>query len=153
MENFLFALEDSAIGLLISSSIWGYPIALSLHALGMGVVVGISVMFGLRSVGFVQSIPRSTILPYWRLAIAGFIVNLASGTALFFGSAASLATNWAFIVKLICLCISVFLTARLVKVSYQSDDALADDNRLLAFSTLIAWAATIIFGRIIGYIF
>jgi len=153
MEDFLFMLEDSALGLLISSSIWGYPIALSLHALGMGVLVGISVMLALRVMGFVQAIPTSAILPYWRLAIAGFIVNLLSGTALFMGSASSLASNWAFFAKFGCLIVSLILTRRLVQVSFRTTEDTTKDNRVLAIGTLAAWAATIIFGRIIGYIF
>lgn len=153
MEDFLFMLEDSSLGLLISSSIWGYPIALSLHALGMGVLVGISVMLSLRVMGFVNAIPKSAILPYWRLAVAGFVVNLLSGTALFLGSASSLATNWAFLAKFACLIVSLFLTRRLVKLSFVVEDGTAGDNRILAVGTLLAWAATIIFGRIIGYIF
>lgn len=153
MEDFLFMLEDSAIGLLISSSIWGYPIALSLHALGMGVLVGISVMLSLRVMGFVNAIPKSAILPYWHLAIAGFVVNLLSGTALFIGSASSLASNWAFFAKFTCLIVALILTRNLVKLSFRAEEGVSTDNRLLAVATLVAWAATIIFGRIIGYIF
>lgn len=153
MEDFLFSLEDSALGLLISSSIWGYPIALSLHALGMGVLVGISVMLALRVLGVAQAIPTSAILPYWRLAIAGFVVNLVSGTALFFGSASSLAGNWAFLTKLAFLVVSLILTFRLVKAAYKTEYEKTNSHRFLAISSLLAWVATIVFGRIIGYIF
>lgn len=153
MEDFLFSIEDSTLGLAISSSMWGYPIALSLHALGMGVLVGISVMLALRVLGFANAIPTSAILPYWRLAIAGFIVNLLSGTALFAGSASDLASNWAFLAKLFCLLISLVLTFRMVKVAYKSDGAAVGGHRLLAYGTLAFWVATIVLGRLIGYIF
>jgi hypothetical protein len=119
----------------------------------MGVLVGISVMLSLRVMGFANAIPKSAIRPYWRLAIAGFVVNLLSGTALFLGSASSLASNWAFFAKLTCLLVSLILTRRLVKVSFRVEESVASDNRLLAVGTLVAWTATIIFGRIIGYIF
>jgi len=153
MEDFLFSLEDSSLGLLISSSIWGYPIALSLHALGMGVLVGISVMLSLRVLGVAHAIPTSAILPFWRIAIAGFIINLLSGTALFFGSASSLATNWAFLAKLAFLVLSLMLTFRLVKAAYKTQATSAETHRFLALGSLASWAITIVFGRIIGYIF
>ena len=153
MENTLFALEDSWLGLLISSSIWGYPVTLSFHALGMGVLVGISVMLALRVIGFVDAIPKSAILPYWRLAVAGFIVNLISGTALFTGNASELAGNWAFLSKLGFLFVALFLTFRMVKVAYRTEIASEGSNTPLAISALVAWVATIVFGRIIGYIF
>lgn len=152
MEPFYW-IEESKLGLLISSSLWGYPIALSLHALGMGVLVGISVMLALRVIGFAQAIPKSAILPYWRLAQAGLLVNLLSGLALLAGSASSLVTNWAFYAKFACLFLAVFLTWRMVRISYREEQTGSTGNRLLAFATLAAWVATIIFGRIIGYVF
>lgn len=151
--EFLFMLEDSSLGMYISSSIWGYPIALSLHALGMGVVVGISVMFALRILGFADAIPISAIAPYWRLAKAGFVVNLLSGSALFLGSASTLATNWAFIAKICMLIVSLILTYRMVQASLKSTGNVTTSDRTLAVAALCSWVVTIIFGRLIGYIF
>ncbi len=151
--EFFFRLEDSPLGLLISSTIWGYPIALSLHALGMGVLVGISVMLALRVVGFVDAVPRSAILPYWRLAQVGFVINLLSGSALFLGSASSLAENWAFLTKLTLVGIALFLTYQMVKVCFRTEREVSVKDRLLAIAALGAWTAAIIFGRLIGYIF
>jgi hypothetical protein len=152
--EFLFSLEDSVLGMIISSSIWGYPIALSLHALGMGVVVGISVMLALRILGFADAIPISAITPYWRLAKAGFLVNLLSGTALFFGSASTLAENWAFLAKIGMLIVSLILTYRMVQASMlDNTGGISSRHRILAIIALCAWAATIFFGRLIGYIF
>lgn len=152
MDIFL-ALEESSIGMMISSSMWGYPIALSLHALGMGVLVGISVMLALRILGFADAIPRSAVMPYWRLAQAGFAVNLVSGTALFMGSATSLGENWALYAKFACLILSLFLTYRMVKVGYRKQSVVTRKERGLAKAAICSWVATIIFGRLIGYIF
>lgn len=151
--EFLFMLEDSWLGQLVSSTIWGYPIFLSFHALGMGVVVGISVMFALRVVGFANSVPITAISPYWRLAQAGFIVNLLSGIALFLGSAASLGVNWAFYAKIGMLFCSLYLTYRMFKLCFKEQGEITTGDRLLAYIALGAWVLTIIFGRLIGYIF
>lgn len=151
--DFLFSLEDSGLGQLVSSSIWGYPIFLSFHALGMGVVVGISVMFALRIMGLAYAVPVTAIAPYWRLAIAGFTVNLISGTALFFGSASSLAFNWAFQFKIAMLIVSLFLTHRMVKVCIKQSETVSRNDKILALLALLSWTLTLIFGRLIGYIF
>lgn len=151
--EFLFMLEDSALGMYVSSSIWGYPIALSLHALGMGVVVGISVMFALRILGFADAIPISATAPYWRLAKVGFVVNLLSGSALFLGSASTLAVNWAFIAKICMLIVSLFLTYRMVQASLKTTGDVTIRDRALAVAALCSWIVTIIFGRLIGYVF
>lgn len=153
MLDLLVALESTGVGLFVSSTIWGYPIFLSLHALGMGVVVGISAMFALRVMGLAYAIPATAIAPYWRLAIAGFLVNLASGTALFMGGASSLGTNWAFYAKIGMLIVSLFLTYSMVRVSIHGTGAATFGHKALATAALIAWCLTLIFGRLIGYIF
>ena len=61
MEDFLFSLEDSALGMYVSSSIWGYPIVLSLHALGMAALVGVSLMLAFRALGFAKVIPVTSL--------------------------------------------------------------------------------------------
>ena len=147
------SMEESSIGMMISSSMWGYPIALSIHALGMGVLVGISVMLALRVLGFADAVPKSAVMPYWRLAQAGFVVNLLSGSALFMGSATSLGENWALYAKFSFLMLSLILTYRMVKVSYQNAHKTTSRDRLLAITAICSWVLTILFGRLIGYIF
>lgn len=153
MQDFLFTLEDSGLGQMISGSLWGYPIFLSLHALGMGVVVGISMMFALRVIGLANAVPVLSIAPYWRLALAGFTVNLLSGTALFFGNASSLGANWAFFSKIGMLVVSLFLTFRMVRICINGDGVTTRGHIALAVVAMMCWVATLVFGRLIGYIF
>lgn len=153
MHEFFVMLENTSLGQLVSSTIWGYPIFLSFHAVGMGIVVGISVMFALRVMGVAYAVPVSAIAPYWRLAIAGFIVNLVSGTALFFGSASTLAENWAFLAKIGMLIVSLFLTYQMVRVCIHGTGQVTRGHVILASTALASWVLTVIFGRLIGYIF
>lgn len=151
--EFLFSLEDSALGMLVSSSIWGYPVVLSLHALGMAILVGISLMLCFRTLGFASAIPITSLLSYWPIAMAGFVLNLLSGTALFFGSASSLIGNVAFGIKLIMVIAGLLLTRTLVKQHKNSDDKINSQTRLLAAAAIAAWLAALIAGRLIGYVF
>lgn len=123
--NTLFALEDSVVGMTVSSSQWGYPVILSLHAIGMGIMVGLALMLCIRVLGFAPSIPIRAMIPYWRVALGGFVVNLLSGSALFCGNASELFFNWAFRVKLVLVFLALGLTWRLVWVCIrQRDEAL-----------------------------
>jgi hypothetical protein len=153
MQDFLLGLEATALGQLVSSTIWGYPIFLSFHALGMGVVVGISVMFALRVMGLAYAVPVTAIAPYWRLAVAGFGVNLLSGLGLFFGSASTLAYNWAFLSKIAMLCVSLFLTYKMARICMDDTGKVTRGRVVLAAAALVSWVLTVIFGRLIGYIF
>lgn len=151
--DFLFMLEDSALGTMVSSSIWGYPIVLSLHALGMATLVGISLMLSFRTLGFASGIPVTSLVPYWRIAQAGFVVNLLSGTALFFGSASSLAFNWPFRIKIVMVIVGLLLTRHLVKTCIKGDGLVTSSDRTLAAVAVLIWVGALIVGRLIGYVF
>ena len=148
----LFWLEDSLIGTTVSSTLWGYPIILSLHAIGMATMVGIALMLTIRVLGFAPAIPVTTMAPYWRVAVGGFILNLLSGAALFMGGASMLFFNWAFRIKLLLVVIGLFLTWRLVNICISQTDDVLPAHRLLAGVAMTAWIAAIISGRLIGYL-
>ncbi len=152
MEDFLFSLEDSALGMYVSSSIWGYPIVLSLHALGMAALVGISLMLAFRALGFATVLPVNSLAPYWRIAQVAFVINLLSGVALYLGSASELTYNWAFIIKFILVFVGLFLTQRLVKVCVRGNGEVTQSDRKLAAWATFAWIGALITGRLIGYI-
>ena len=79
-KGFLYSLEDSTIGITISSTQWGYPIVLSLHAIGMAIMVGVSLMLCARFIGFTSTIPLSSFAPYCSIGLIGFVINFLSGT-------------------------------------------------------------------------
>ncbi len=147
----LFWLEDSAVGLTVSSTQWGYPIILSLHAIGMATMVGVALMLTIRVLGFAPSIPATAMAPYWRVALAGFVLNLFSGLALFCGDASELFFNWAFRIKIVLVFTGLALTWRLVQICLRRSDEITPAHRRLAGAAMTAWVAAIIFGRLIGY--
>ena len=155
--DLLFALEDSGAGMLVSSTQWGYAIVLSLHAVGMAIMVGISLMLIFRVLGFARSIPLGALPPYWTVALLGFAVNIASGTMLFMGSASELFFNWAFRIKIVLVLIGVGLTGRLVRrclkrAARTGDDVATRGDRRLAAVALVVWISALIAGRLIGYL-
>lgn len=148
----LFWLEDSVIGQTVSSTLWGYPIVLSLHALGMATMVGVALMLTIRVLGFAPSIPATAMKPYWRVAMAGFVLNFLSGTGLFFGGASELFFNWAFRTKIVLVFLGLALTWQLVRICIAQSDDIAPIHQKLAGAAMATWIAAIISGRLIGYI-
>lgn len=149
--EFLVWLENTVPGLWVSSSPWGYPIMLSLHAIGMGALVGIAFMLSFRVMGFASAVPVTPLLFYWRIALAGFVVNLLSGAALFSSSAVTLWGNWTFLIKIILVFIGLSLTGYLVKTSARSSENVTRKHKVIAIATVAVWLAALIAGRLIGY--
>lgn len=147
----LYKLEDSKVGQTISNTEWGYPIVLSLHAIGMATMVGIALMLTLRVLGFASVIPVTAMANYWRVALVGFGINLVSGVALFCGNASELYFNWAFRIKILLVVAGLVLTWRLVIICIKHTDSVSTKHKKLAAVAMVSWVAAIIAGRLIGY--
>ncbi|WP_338456473.1 DUF6152 family protein [uncultured Alteromonas sp.] len=147
----LYKLEDSKVGQTISTTEWGYPIVLSLHAIGMATMVGIALMLTLRVLGFASVIPVTAMANYWRVALVGFGINLVSGVALFCGNASELYFNWAFRIKILLVVAGLVLTWRLVIICIKQTDSVSTKHKKLAAVAMVSWVAAIIAGRLIGY--
>lgn len=175
--NFLNWAEMSPVGEWVSTSLWGYPIALTLHTIGMGTLVGLALMICLRVLGLAQGILPSRLTVYWKLALIGFVINLISGTALFFGSATVLWESWPFRIKIVfiaagligthCL-VKSLTTSRCISIEKVSSllvssgcmskelmplEKITAKQKILAFVVIVFWITALVAGRLIAYIF
>ena len=84
MTDLLAAIEASSFSTWLreSNSIWAYPTVLTLHTLGLAVLVGANVAFDLRLLGFGTSLPLEDLRPLFRAMWIGFWVNAISGVML-----------------------------------------------------------------------
>ncbi|MEO9655374.1 hypothetical protein [Marinomonas sp.] len=145
-------LEMSSIGLWVSTSVWGYPIVLTLHTLGMGTLVGLSLMIALRVLGMGNGIPLERINLFWKWALIGFVVNLVSGSTLFIGNASSFWYSWPLRIKLLLICAGLLMTHRLVN-SVAKDSQRIMKHKAQAIVAMVCWLGALIAGRLIAYIF
>ncbi|HTW74409.1 MAG TPA: hypothetical protein VMD56_05750 [Steroidobacteraceae bacterium] len=157
--QFLQWLENTAFGQFIASSAWANLVLLCLHAVGMGVVVGILWMLDLRVLGFPKGLPLATFRPLMRLAWLGFLVNATSGILMFSGAATRFIINTDFQLKMLLILlggISVLVLQRSLALAARDCaggeilDAPPGLKILAAFS-LLFWLGVILFGRQIAY--
>ena len=82
--GFLAWLEATGFpGEWVRSSTAGYPSMIALHALGMALMVGLSLLLDLRILGWFAGIPLQSLRRFFGLAWIGFGINFISGSALF----------------------------------------------------------------------
>src|SRR5215813_13818780 len=120
MGPFLHALQNSAFSAWVvgSDSIWAYPMILTMHTVGLGIVVGAAVIIDLRLLGVGPTIPIGEIERVFPLFWVGFLINLVSGLMLFVSEAADKATQPVFILKLLFVLLGVVVTARIRRVVF-----------------------------------
>jgi hypothetical protein len=77
----LEAIENSAYAVWVreSPSIFAYTTILSLHAIGLAIIVGINTLIALRLLGFVKEIPLAPLRKLFPWMYLGFAINAFSG--------------------------------------------------------------------------
>jgi hypothetical protein len=154
----LETLSQSSLVRWVAESDYGYPFVLTLHAIGMALVVGIVLVFDLRVLGFAQGISMTALRKFFRVAWFGFAVNLTSGSLLFLANYTAFLRNVAFLTKISLLIIGAIGTVMLAKElkpntnSPDADVAVASQKaRVIAVVCVLVWLSAITAGRIVGY--
>ena len=107
---FFRSLQDSAFTewFLGSDSIWTYPTVLTLHTIGMAILVGASFVIHLRILQVAGAIPLQRLQPLYRFVWIGFAINLLSGLVLFITEAADRIVDPVFYVKLSSIAVALW---------------------------------------------
>lgn len=157
MGDFIQFIESTAIATWVreSPSIFAYTTVLSLHAMGLAVVVGIGAVVSLRLMGFFQSIPIPPLLRLYPAMWIGFTVNAVSGVMLLMAAASNMLTNVMFIIKLALIALAVvnmeLVRHRLNVVTETGGITVPPQTKALATSSLVLWLAVIVTGRLTAY--
>jgi len=157
MMNLLAALENSGFGTWLreSPSVWAYPAVLTLHTMGLGVLVGGNAVLDLRLLGWGRAIPLAPLEKLFPVMWIGFWVNAISGIALFVGDATTKGTTWVFMTKLVIIAVGVLLLLALRRTVYGRGKAVAVEtptSRVLAAASLALWFLAIVTGRYMAYV-
>src|SRR5438132_6748415 len=83
-----------------SPSVWAQPTVLTLHTMGMGVLVGASWMLDLRLLGVGKNIPLPAFRWVFRAVAISLFVNVVTGVLLFAGRATLWGRAFPFLLKM-----------------------------------------------------
>jgi hypothetical protein len=76
-------IKETALGAAVRDSTWLFWAGQSLHFIGLSMLLGGMLIVDLRLLGFLQSVPMRAALAFLPLAVAGFLINLATGIEFF----------------------------------------------------------------------
>lgn len=137
-----------------SPSIWAQPAVLTLHTMGMAVLVGASWALDLRLLGINRHVPLSAFRWVFPAVAIGLVVNLTTGVLLFTVRATTWGTSIPFLIKM-CLVVGSAATLvpfrSLVLRSAEQRDV-SSTTRLLAVASIVLWSAAVTAGRLLAYL-
>jgi hypothetical protein len=141
----------------IMRSAWGWPIAESLHFLGLCMLVGCIGTFDLRLLGIGRSVPIATVHRFVPWGIAGFLINATTGALFLLTEPDQYIYNVSFHMKLLFLTIGGCNAGMFYLTSYRQafGDAAALDAprraKVIAAISLGAWTGVITCGRLLTF--
>ena len=155
--SFFQRLQNSAFTdwFLGSPSIWAYPTVLTLHAIGMAILVGACFVINLRVLQVSGLIPLHRLRPLYRFVWVGLAINLASGLVLFVTEAADRVVDPVFYIKMASIGIALVLVMVLKRRSIDppgSAQVASGQARSLAAASLTLWTIAIVAGRLMAYL-
>lgn len=151
-------LETTAPAIWVGESLWGYPIMLGLHAVGLSIVAGIFIMRDLRLLGFFGGLSLAGMTALIPLGWTGFLINAISGGFLFSSQATLFIENTPFLTKISLIFIAAISATviqhrlRASAVSWDASDAVPTAVRGIAVLSLLCWLGAIVAGRLVAYL-
>ena len=157
MDPFYRWIEQSWLSTWIgqSDSMFAFPLIITFHTLGMGLLVGTSAAINFRILGFARHIPLARMDRFFPVIWIGLVMNVISGILLLIAYPTKALTNPLFYIKLTCIGLSVWvllIIRRSVLLDPLIDQTpLSAKARRLAVLSLVLWISSITSGRLLEY--
>jgi hypothetical protein len=137
---------------------WVWPLCETLHYLGLSLMLGTIGLFDLRVLGMAKSIAPAAMHRLIPWGVAGFIVNVLTGTVFFFGHPDQYFYNNAFRLK------GLLMTVAVINIAILYGSRLFDRLealpagvaapfrlKLIAGTSLVVWIGVLVCGRLLTF--
>jgi hypothetical protein len=136
-----------------SPSVWAFPTILTLHTVGLAILVGASWLLDLRLLGISRHTPLSAYRWVFPAIGFGLILNIVTGVFLFIKNASTWGTAVPFGIKMLLVVVSVVLLLPIRRYVNGSEAGEVGGNaRLLAIASILAWTGAVTAGRLLAYL-
>ncbi|HJZ78663.1 MAG TPA: hypothetical protein VKE51_43345 [Vicinamibacterales bacterium] len=158
MDGFAAWLESTALSRAVVQYPWVWPLCEIIHFVGLTLVIGIAGFFDLRLMGFMKRVPVAAARDLMPFAIAGFLMNLATGTTFFIGKPDQYVNNVAWWAKVFCLVLAgvnamFFETTIGVRtMTVAAGDETPRAAKIVGAVSLASWLGVLYWGRMLPYI-
>ncbi len=157
--GFLSWLESTAYSQWIVAGLTGWPLMLSMHAVGLSIIVGVMFPLNLRLLGLFKPIPLTALRSLMGIGWIGIAMNVFSGTSLFMAQARFYVTESpAFLFKILFVSLAIGNLYHIQKIlkrdaaSWEAAGAVPRLGVVLAGTMLASLTLAVVTGRLIAYL-
>jgi hypothetical protein len=154
----LESLEGSQVSVWIRDELWGWPLALTLHAFGTAVVIGFIVIFTLRLFGLFETISYAALNRLFPVIWAAVVLQFVSGLALWMAKPTRYVADGAFVLKFSLIVVGIVLTSYAYTTlqregaSWQAAGAVSARGLKFVAAAALVWCAVLVLGRMTAYL-
>lgn len=154
-QSIIEAIRATALSQWIRDTWWSFAACETLHFVGLCIFLGAMLIVDLRLIGVLKSGRMTDALRFIHLAIAGFLINLVTGTLMFISNPDNYWSNPMFKLKVALVLIAglnviYFETVERKKLQSLPGDAVAHDSvKPVAILSLVLWFSIIVVGRLL----
>lgn len=158
MDALVAWLQATSLSKAIVFSLWVWPLAETLHFIGLTLLIGIVGFFDLRLMGFFRRVSLEGAHDLVPVAIAGFGLNLLTGIIFFVGHPEQYVHNVGWWWKVGCLVVAganagVFemtIGKQTMALGPNADTSMA--AKAIGLLSIVAWFGVLYFGRMLPFI-
>lgn len=137
---------------------WGWALALTVHAFGNAVVVGLVLIMAMRLFGLFRTIPYTALPKLFPFIWVAIVFQAASGFTLWMSKPARYVKDGVFDIKFSLVVIGIVLLVYFQRAitrqspEWQSAGKVTSTGLRLAAAAALCWAFVIIMGRLTAYL-
>ena len=137
---------------------WGWAMALTVHAFGNGIVVGLNLLIAMRVLGLFRTIPYASLSKLFPYIWTGVALQFLSGGTLWMSKPDRYVTDGVFDVKFTLVILGIITTVYFQKTiqsesgNWQSAGRVTKRGTQLAAAAVLVWSGVIIMGRLTAYL-
>jgi hypothetical protein len=150
-------LEETAYSAWVRES-WGWPLALTVHAFGNAVVVGLTFIIVLRLLGLFRTIPYTSLDRLMPIIWIGFVFQVLSGLTLWASKPDRYLADGMFEAKFSFVILGAIMTYYFQGVlkreapAWQAQGTVSQQGFRFGIITALAWSAVLTTGRLTAYL-
>jgi hypothetical protein len=139
-------------------SLWGLPLALTIHAFGTALVVGFTFIISLRLLGWFETIPYTSLNRLFPVLWAAIVLQFLSGIPLWMTKPTRYVDDVAFMLKFVFVIIGIVLAVYsygMIKreaASWEAKGVVSSREAQFAAASLLVWSIVLIAGRLTAYL-
>jgi hypothetical protein len=151
-------LESSQFSTWIRGELWGWPLALTVHAFGTALVIGFIFIISLRLLGVFATIPYTALNRFFPVIWVALVLQFLSGFVLWAAKPTQYVADGAFVLKILLIIVGIILTMlfqstiKREAASWEAKGAVSSGAVKFVAANLLVWCTVLIAGRLTAYL-